>query len=588
MAVSANYEFHIRIVSAMTWLCSAFQHSKNEEIHLSDVLLRKVEVESKEGSTATVSEKGRNCNIFLLLNPLKQLGRIQETGSNNTCWHGLFRNAVIAHDYPIPAWKVAEGLEITFSNMVVWARCLKAIQYNNGLFMDGLGTMLVPIKELIEDDALQWHLIEKVSESEAGFGSDLVFRSASELFQGRSSQDWHEDLELENLLHRRAFLGWTGQAEILMGTKSVHAVLECSGAYEAKAGWGHPYVKSLGAALGSSGLGILGGTIAATIEPSHISRYAYIKGPTWLDDRLRNATSSYSVIYDTSVGIAWYVSQASIILHVALFLVQSREYFLFRDRGMKEVATIQYAQPCTHDGSAAFKAIYENRKHLVFSRNPVTQGPGQHLGSFENMIENIYHSISCAKVELSSIFSSPQRGTKTAPKWILGFEWIDVAEERDIWKVKEHCTNQPWTHLAEECGLVLFCSGIGQIIAPVNANSLCEIWQRVPPHEDYLVACGPAVQCLISRNSNACGVWLSDRVKWDLPNPLNTSFNCEPELSRSHTQKLCSAKKRQGLNRQYEQLKVNPEAGYIFHRSTISCIDRKHFSKPRQVRSLTK
>jgi hypothetical protein len=122
---------------------------------------------------------------------------------NATCWHGMFRNPVIAHNYPTPHRMPQEvGLELSLDLMLSLARTFWAAIYDGVLLLKGFNTLLTPTLKI--GDSVIWHLTvdrsgDRLSYN-AGVGSSCLHSIGEAIFDGA-----------------RHFVGWTTSANLLVG-----------------------------------------------------------------------------------------------------------------------------------------------------------------------------------------------------------------------------------------------------------------------------------------------------------------------------------------------------------------------------------
>jgi hypothetical protein len=123
--------------------------------------------------------------------------------SRSNCWHGMFRNPVIACGYPIPSREAQEqGLELSVDLMLTLAQAFHAVVYCGVLMLKGFSTLLAPTRK--EADSVSWH---------------FMFNQAG------ARQTYNDGLKHSRLRHlddaifdgARHFVGWSQSAEFLVG-----------------------------------------------------------------------------------------------------------------------------------------------------------------------------------------------------------------------------------------------------------------------------------------------------------------------------------------------------------------------------------
>jgi len=141
------------------------------------------------------------------------------------------------------------GLEISFADMTLLARSLNLVEYGMGLVAEGLSTLLIPVKELKEDNAVQWHLEEKFRTSSNGKSRKL---QASQILRHGEFMNWHRDLNSERLQGRRCFLGWAESAVVEVGATNLPTNVKYSGAQDCLS-TGRPITYTLNGGTGGAG-----------------------------------------------------------------------------------------------------------------------------------------------------------------------------------------------------------------------------------------------------------------------------------------------------------------------------------------------
>jgi hypothetical protein len=194
--VTAGYTTQLQVVSILSWLCAAVRFSDHGGV-----------------SSSSLSVKGEHRNegsrICIQLDPLEPVQ------PNGTCWHEVFPHGVIAKDFAIPHRKVGQGLEIAFADMALVCGCLGIVEFKQGLVVDGLNSILIPRKLLLEDDALQWHF-----ESKIRVGGRIAY--TSDVLETVNMEPWHNEggpVLPADLLAKRCFLARAEKTHVMMGTE---------------------------------------------------------------------------------------------------------------------------------------------------------------------------------------------------------------------------------------------------------------------------------------------------------------------------------------------------------------------------------
>ena len=185
------------MTTALSWLCASLRFSPHTALSSSGVNISKIPLSDDKRLEISI----RPTNLAL-------------SNGAGGCWNILFTQSVIAKGFQIPAREEGKGLEISFRTMEKLAGILHWVEYDRGLVGEGLNTLLVPIKLLGKDQAMQWHIEEKLASSQVG--DACQYRSVTKILSSHGS--WYRELLPERLANKRAFLGWTPRAKITART----------------------------------------------------------------------------------------------------------------------------------------------------------------------------------------------------------------------------------------------------------------------------------------------------------------------------------------------------------------------------------
>lgn len=510
MSITATYEYQVYISSAISWLTRAIRYSIDEHLCIS------------ESSICVIEHKTTKRRLSFLRIKLPPLAPVLGTGS---CWHSLFAYTVIAKGFPIKDRIVGHGLEIDLLAAFNLAGSLKLIEYNGGLIAEGLTTLLVPITELSLENSMQWHLISKPLDQ--GNGTYERPRT-SKLLEAELTCGWYKTLSTDDLLKKRAFIGWTQDAEVLLGTASATGTIKLSGAAECKPG--KLRITEYNIRGVTSGMSIFGISGSASFTASRIASRFVPQREKHLTFRLQDACTNYATLYDYENKTAWCIPETSLILYMAHYIICHRKIDVWGDGN---VTQLMFSARSADGGTEALMVLQQSLNlQLRLPNYP------ESMQTFSELVESIFLSLDTVADNLASNFNNPDRGNKAAPSWILGYEFVDIAMEARVLTLRQQQVEQPWAHIVEENGVVLFCSGLGSVIAPREADGLCNEWQIVPPGNNFLVASGYTVASILERHSNTSGSCLSDSVHWLATDPFVESHGCGVESNCTHVQSL--------------------------------------------------
>jgi len=535
VSVTASYEIQVYIASALSWLTSAIRYSDHDGLCLSEPSIRIVR-RSEYASLMRIENRP--------LVPVHQ----------PSCWHALFTNSVIAKGFPIRTRQQGHGLEIPTADAFHLAGSLKLISYEDGLLAKGLCGALIPIKDYQFDDAIQWHLILDTFPPPRGQISNTSLLLKSLLPQG-----WLKVNDPKLLTGRRAFVGWAGKDEVLIGTSDDLKLVGSSGALECRSG--KPHITSYNLTAGSSGLGFFGAGGGISFAPSAICSRFVNQRQKKLAYRLQDASTSYATIYDYVNGTAWCVPESSLALCIAHNIIARRKLRIFRGSRITELGR---AERCANGGKAAWVVLKDSLQlELKFEDDDSV------LETFSDMLESIFLNLDTVAERLVEVINNYGKGNKRPPSWLLGYEFIDVAMEARVMTLKEKEVKQPWTQICQDAGVVLFAGAIDDAIGPHLGSSLCEGWRRPPPDRDLLVATTWAVVNFLERHGTENGSYLSESVNWEVVTPLMQQHERSGVSKCFHTQSLYTVIKAKRLNNLRQMLEAHKDGAFIFEKKIL-------------------
>jgi hypothetical protein len=79
----------------------------------------------------------------------------------DSCWHDLFINPVIAYHFPILCRGGELGLEISIPMMAALGGVTRAAEFESGLLLEGFSSAFVPLRRSV--DSIQWQFIRNDS-----------------------------------------------------------------------------------------------------------------------------------------------------------------------------------------------------------------------------------------------------------------------------------------------------------------------------------------------------------------------------------------------------------------------------------------
>jgi hypothetical protein len=418
--------------------------------------------------------------ITIALLPLIPIAKISET---NMCWHSIFSHTVIAYDFPIPGRHEGQGLEVTFDTMVQLTRCLRLTQYDDGLVAEGPECLLIPEKELPQDDALQWHLQWKTTRAECrktGIPRVLTLDILADRFKSRYVTDKPEKLQ-----NRRGFLGWTHTAHIVVGTAGFLRALRYTEQPILNEEGFHRVSHNIGFGLSALPASLtLQVQVAQAYDGNVLYHSQQVKS---LRDRLDDSEKSSIIIYDTSTGTGWQIPESSVILYMVqlyiqrLYIQRGHDVLEPENETLADMSLLSAAlEP--DGGRAALKTLKACLDLWLSKEGQVT--------TLSEQVDWFLNETSSVEEFLSGALQKARKLKKSPPNCLIGVELLDVVDQKCSFgaKLVEFKKPQPWSYLSEEACLVLLCRDIGQAIVPARPETLCRNWRQVPEDQNFLVA----------------------------------------------------------------------------------------------------
>jgi hypothetical protein len=527
--VTASYKTQLQVASILSWLCAAVRSSDHEGV-----------------SNSSVSVKGEKRDKASIVSI--QMEPLELIKSNGTCWHEIFHHGVIAKDFPIPPRTAGQGLEIPFADMALVCGCLGFVEYKKGLVVDGLNSILIPRKRLIEDDALQWHFESKIRE-----GSRVAY--TSDVLETVDMEPWHVDgmpVPPSLLLAKRCFLSWAEKSNIMVGTEEhfnsttiTHSHAQVSASMK--------YVRSYGLNLGGSVFGHL--TFGLTLTATPTSMPAFFKPSVSNDigDILTTESTSgkgnhFVLVYDTDAMIGWYLPQACVVLHMAHQYLSEQNYELINAENRE--TSLEFVKPDRdNDAGATAAGILSKNLGCRIRRRPSNGRIGLWEGQpvspltstaatydsvyFEDTVKRLWYLLDTVGSTLKMNKSEYMKCYESTPHGIHAVDFTELLMAKGLYNsifIKYIKVDQPWSHLTNDQSTVICCKNFGQAIV-ATPGGLCYTWSKVPQKKNYLAMTGQAIHYFLGKHSSG----LSTEFEWLMKTPLIKQHG-QPIVT--HTQQL--------------------------------------------------
>jgi hypothetical protein len=521
MHITTSYSTHWDIISATSWLCASLRFSPSTTV-----------------CTSTTSVVARSSDILLDYAKSSANQTVLFFGPNELinvqtevpCWHALFPHSVIAHGFQIRDRVEGKGLEISFADMALLSRSLSFTEFQGGLILEGLKSVLIPVAELPEDKALQWHFADR-TKIRARRTPNM-----SKVFMFNKISSWYKQIQPDCLAERRCFLGWVEEGNTVIGTESYSTM-------KVKTSRAEPssvsrLVKSHSISVAINAVGFATITGARSYVPCSMPSRLTFPVDKDIYDILSFGRYDHVIIYDEGTKTAWTLPQASVVLYLAHQFIDRSGYKLYdQDRP----TSLGFSQP-SPDGAASALGIL--RASLEFKVRKFESGSRIVEEPFSTTVKQIWHMFNKIRTGLETAEAEYEKVGYVAPKYLHGVELIDVLNMEECMTIKEALIKQPWAHLVAHQPVVLFTRGLGQHIIPSSSNKLCDLWKVVPANMNYLVAMGTAVSLILEEedDDNGAGSRLSGKIEWRRDNVAIKSHQSGGREYILHTQSLYSVR----------------------------------------------
>lgn len=475
---------------------------------------------------------------------------LEELPPEKTCWHVLFPHAVIAKGFPIKGRRQGHGLEISFSNMFLMSRSMSFIEYDGGLLSQGLRSLLIPIKLLVDDNALQWHYASKQKHvrSEGRIASVL---------RRHDIKEWHKVLHPSTLIERRCFLGWAEEVSIMIGTEGyLEGAVRGSGIEKHLRGFGH---KLYDVTLDSRGLGYPRETGIQLYMPIAVPSTVSFDARKDISDYLIDEQDADVLIYDTQSKTASLLPHAYVALLLVRKIVARRQYELFDGRSPSSIGFT----PTKHNGGQeAIAVLLESLSLKVRKAFARKSAPLDDLSvtirQVLKMIETARCGMEDAEIELE------RTNTSLSSDLLQGIDFMDLVLMPSRLVIRQIEIGQAWTYLGGHHSTVLFCRDLGEAIECSRPENQCGDWLHVPRGRNYLVMTGLTIVHLLEQFEDDDGdSRFGQHLEWNFPDdPMHIH---RPGLDGvAHVQSVELVRSARGQKGIRERLSKFKDSGFIF------------------------
>lgn len=175
-----------------------------------------------------------------------------------------------------------------------------------------------------------------------------------------------------------------------------------------------------------------------------------------LDDTLENSTTAQVIVYGNVDEIAWMIPQSNIILYMFHLIVRLRRHSVLREDN--EEAKLATAEVTSDSATAAPDAIYDSLELKIKKRDADEQ--------VSKIAERLCARLDIVASSLLSVFSDARKGRRGFPKYLYGFEMLDIARNESNPPVKQQKADQPWSHISESTESCYFAKALDKLLWP--------------------------------------------------------------------------------------------------------------------------
>ncbi|KAL5355091.1 hypothetical protein BJX96DRAFT_1781 [Aspergillus floccosus] len=320
----------------------------------------------------------------------------QEGATDSTygrCWHGLFRNPVVAEGYPTPRRPETDpGLEIPLHILAGLTQARRANAFDGKTVLKGFSVMLVPTK--FSNNIIMWHMLH------ADDNKRLSYRETESFTPVKIS-----GTELDNSRH---ILGWCSDMKLYAGTSEACYRVQATRLQ-------YPTADSALANVSISiGHLIRGGTpFSIGTKDLHPRRSCYVTKMRWISQR-------FLVLWDVEAKRGWLVNGASALLHLLRASLEQEKRSKFGSRSLFNLEDLQEAaEPYRHESALDVLLSEHNMKLKVYAEK-------EGFICLQDRIEDFYDY-------LETVFDYQLRSDcSQVPRSCLdGWDFHDLAPEKD-------------------------------------------------------------------------------------------------------------------------------------------------------------
>ncbi|KAJ5525503.1 hypothetical protein N7494_012153 [Penicillium frequentans] len=496
--VNALPSWIVEIGEILSWMGSALRTSP----HKDRLVFCRPSIVNAGDASVGPHRSNFTCTIQYTLHVV-----LNDSQVNGQCWHGLFKNPVVAEGFPI-SWRssLKMGLEIPLAMMATLAGTSRAHTFSEKIFLKGFSTMLVPTDS--EGDLVLWHLIS------SNGGSRISYNDGVRLC--------NDKIRFADLKGSRHILGWCSTIKILAGSRDACYSVGTSGLPKASPTCLLANVSiSQGRRVNEDARRTSFGL--KDFKSGGIRRH-YIQ-------KLKSIEKRFVLFWDEEHKRGWLVNGATALLHLVRASLEENRNGVFSAATIFHPNKMKYPEPyrpysgswVLGDNSNTKIPIYDDDNDPVLFHEYVTQ--------FYEILEKAFDYQSAA------VSAHPERCSSRSQ--LEGWDFENLAAERDPIFAKEakiDPAGKSWIDLIRSVrAITLFGRGFGDMVQPIGA---CSNWAQVPPGNSYLVICQEDLKEIVASwcgNLFSVPPMLTDRIIWHIPEDSSIRCRCISTKSMPHS-----------------------------------------------------
>ncbi|TPR11848.1 Fungal specific transcription factor domain family protein [Aspergillus niger] len=416
------------------------------------------------------------------------------------CWHDLFRYPTVAMGFPIPyRSREQTGLEIPLNILAGLAQAEQVDIFSDKLFIKGFSSLLIPTKYIRDQDQMIWHLRYNVH------GDRISYLDGIEAHVGH--------ITLADLESSRHILGWCSDAKCYAGTADA--------SYSINRSWLRPPSSrcSLNNTFIAAGRLITGGDPAIYGNkdlPYRLIRDEYIEKLSWI-------ARQYVVMWDAGGKRGWLVNGACALLHL---LIASLHFNRAGPLGFAfHLTPTDIKVPENTITPSSAMEVLLNPDNLCLTLYHAKQSEPNEATlptvQIKDRVDRLYSMLEKIMDHQAEIMGTEGAASRKMARGILeGWDFKDLATQEDPLYprfCKLGTRGKSWVELTRDVrAAVLFGTGFGEILRPVDNGQLCPYWSRMPEGKSYLAVSGYDLANIIDRfgNPHSSPVRLTRNLIW--------------------------------------------------------------------------